>query len=140
MKADDDVRFLISLGLAVAVPLRVAYLSDLRRAGQPELYERRIRQWATDGANAVAHRGDHLMYGGRPGNTTADVFNALARGVAALATLPGGVRVFGVLFCATHVPYGTTKGDGPCPDCGPAEAPQVGPLRTLTETIKGEMS
>jgi len=53
-----------------------------------------------------------------------DAFAVLARGLAAMAHQPGGVRFAGTLWCAQHAPLGTTG--YPCPGC---TEPTPGDLR-----------
>lgn len=83
--------------LRVAVPLWMAGLAALpepHRANQ-------ARSWAALAVDAVASRGDALQFGGKKGEA-ADVFNHLARGVAAAAYTPGGVTFAGIHWCADH--------------------------------------
>lgn len=148
-------RKLMSLTLQVAVPLRLAELA----AWGPHLHEARVRAWASDAADVVAAYGDALMFrtkGHKPTPTnpgapgTAEVFNVLAKGVAALATCPGGVHVFGVLYCAAHHPGGIAV-EAPCPEClaqeGTTETPAVrdpalrrlGDVLVQTVTLKSDL-
>lgn len=83
---------MVSLG--AAVQLRIAELAAL----DPDDRDRVVRVWAVDAADLVSQNGDQLMFKtpagpNQPG--TAAVFNALARGLAALAHQPGGVRFHG---------------------------------------------
>lgn len=85
---------LLVMSLEAAVPLRMAELATL----DPEDREPMIREWAALAADLVSQNGDQLMFRtpvgqGQPG--TAAVFNALAKGLAALAYQPGGVRFHG---------------------------------------------
>lgn len=72
--------------LRLAVPL---WMDELARLS-PDHREHRLRRWARDAVDAVASRGDALQFGGKRGEA-ADVFNHMARGLAALAFCPGGV-------------------------------------------------
>lgn len=56
---------------------------------------------AREDAQAVAERGDALMYRSKPGRS-GEVFNALARGLAIAAYQPGGVTAFGEHWCTDH--------------------------------------
>jgi hypothetical protein len=129
---------LLSLTLQLAVPLNLAELDALRRR-QPDAVDDQVRRWAADAVEAVGSRGDALMYRSKPGQS-ADVFNHLARGVAALATCPGGVRLFGVVYCLAHYPGGTHTDAAACPLCTYAELaeplPEDDPRRGLAETIR----
>lgn len=50
----------------------------------------------------VCARGDILMYGGGGKGEAAEVFNSLARGLAALSLQPGGVTFAGMHWCQNH--------------------------------------
>jgi len=84
--------------LRLAVPLRLAELLALR----DDERERVALEWASDGARLVAERGDALQFGSKRRGEAARVFDALARGLAALALQPGGVTAFGVHWCVDH--------------------------------------
>jgi hypothetical protein len=86
------------LSLQVAVPLRIRELvgSRIRHAY--------MQQWADQACDEIAAHGDILQFGGKRGEV-ADVFNHLARGLAVLALLPGGVAFAGTHWCGEHV-YG----------------------------------
>jgi DNA-directed RNA polymerase specialized sigma24 family protein len=59
---------------------------------------------------------------------TADTFNHLARGLAALAFQPGGVRFNGTLWCAEHAPWGAAAGEEfACRRCGDGEPAEPSP-------------
>lgn len=92
--AQSDV---LQAGLLAAVPLRMI---QLRGMGSRER-EQTVARWAADAVEPIASRGDALQYGGRKGQA-ADVFNHLARGLAALAQAPGGVLFAGVHWCVEH--------------------------------------
>lgn len=103
--------------LALAVPLRIAELRDMhpqRRAGVAQ-------RWAQRGADAVACHGDLLQFRGKARKRhtkeciergdqhrrdcltgTADVFNAMAKGLAALSLCPGGATFGGIHWCTDH--------------------------------------
>ncbi len=136
MAGDDD--FLLRITLQAAVPLLLADLNAMRaeRRGPTR------RKWAAEGVAHLAHRGDVLMFGGKPGEAS-EVFTALARGIAALAAQPGGVVVFGALFCARHHPGGLHPyGEGVCRTCltedydtPPEQPPYDDEYVTRTETL-----
>lgn len=94
---DNDA---LLFALAAAVPIRIAELMRL----PPQLRNSTGSAWAAAGVDAVACHGDTLQFGGRRGEA-ATVFNALARGVAALALAPGGVCFAGQHWCVQH-PFG----------------------------------
>lgn len=96
--------------LGVAVPMLIADLQDL--AGRdPEGYRTTVAQWARDGADALSSSGDSLLYPTKPHAATRKhvaepgtrgVFVATARGLAAGATVPGGVTFCGQHWCTDH--------------------------------------
>jgi hypothetical protein len=98
--------------LELAVPI---WLERLRQK-DPEIREMLIQYWADKSADAVAYQGDVLQFGGKKG-AAASVFNALARGLAVLATCPGGVVFLGVLWCDRHAPYGRSYDGQICQQC-----------------------
>lgn len=74
---------------------------------------------ATSGAATVLGQyGDVLQYGGHRPGETAEVFNVLVAGIAALAHVDGGIDVFGLHWCAARRHYGIPSGRIPvgCPD------------------------
>jgi hypothetical protein len=83
--------------LRLAVPLWMDQLHHLHQSAR----DRKIRTWAADAADAVAHRGDTLQFGGKKGEA-AQVFNHLARGLAAAAHQPGGITFAGEHWCTDH--------------------------------------
>lgn len=48
-------------------------------------------------ANLIAHKGDVLLFGEKPGEA-AKIFNELAFVVACLSFAPGGIHLFGIHF------------------------------------------
>lgn len=74
--------------LQLAVPMHVWQLQKLT----PE----EVASVAKDAAPLIAFKGDILLYGGGRKGEAAEVFNATARGIAALSLLPGGVTLFGI--------------------------------------------
>ncbi|WP_194821283.1 hypothetical protein [Micromonospora sp. S-DT3-3-22] len=86
------------IALQAAVPLWILELAALPPAHRDD----RIRRWAADSADTVAHKGDILQFRGGKRGETAAVFNALARGIAAAAHLPGGITAFGQHWCVNH--------------------------------------
>lgn len=80
----------LAIALEAAVPLWMLQLDELEPAERHDV----MRAWATAGADAVASKGDTLMFKSARGETAA-TFNALARGLAALAFCPGGVTFAG---------------------------------------------
>ncbi len=113
---DADSQFLMSVTLQVAVPQWLAHLDMIRRDGILDA-DAKAAEWANRAADEVAHRGDVLQFGGKPGEAAA-VMNHLARGIAALATAPGGVRFLGMIYCAKHWPGGRPAGESPsCDAC-----------------------
>lgn len=81
---------LLSASLAAAVPL---WIEDLRGL----TFEERD-QIAKECSQHLAEKGDILLYRSGKKGETAKAFNMLAKGVAVLAFVPGGVKVFGNHF------------------------------------------
>lgn len=110
--------------LAIAVPLRIDELRQLPDSRRAEVGAR----WATRAADAVGHHGDMLQFRVKANRRhsaecvaerrpdcdcltgTAQVFNAMARGLAALALNPGGVVFGGRHWCMDH-PGGLTAAE-----------------------------
>jgi len=91
-----DAPDVLMLSLMVAVPLRIAELGPL----PPKIRFWRMRTWAAASVDDVTSRGDILMYRHpKARGDTAQVFNNLARGLAALACCPGGVCFAGMHWC-----------------------------------------
>lgn len=91
MNARDD--HLIA-ALQAAVPLHII---ELRHA----TFEQRQRI-AGQAATVIGSRGDILQFGGGKRGEVADVFNHLARGIAAASFAPGGITFAGVHWCPDH--------------------------------------
>lgn len=75
--------------LSAAVPLRIEEVRSWT-------WERRIAEAQACGKFIASH-GDDLLYGGKH---CAEAFNQLAIGLACLAYVPGGVKLFGLEFSA----------------------------------------
>lgn len=104
--------------LAGAVPL---YLAELKRE-HPLTRGGRARAWTTDARREVATKGaTALKLRTRERGSTARLFNLLARGLAAISLQPGGIAVFGRMWCARHFPSGMITAPGNrevgCPEC-----------------------
>lgn len=80
------------MALSTAVPL---WIHEFKQRPWQE-----IQELATEGSQFLGEHGDALMY--KQKGTTAKAFNYLAKGVAALAFVPGGVNTFGMHFEAVH--------------------------------------
>lgn len=93
----DSMRFTLLSTLQLAVPLN---LDELMR--MPEgIRTDNAKYWAKVAVDEVASRGDALQFGGKRGEA-AKVFNAMAKGLAALALSPGGVLFDGIHWCVEH--------------------------------------
>lgn len=103
--------------LALAVPMRIDQLQQYREATRTEVG----LAWAKTGADLVACHGDMLQFRSKAPKKhttdcvknerqtycdcligTAEVFNAMAKGLAALALSPGGVTFSGLHWCVEH--------------------------------------
>jgi hypothetical protein len=111
----ERVRGHLRIALSAAVPLNIEAL----RQRPPAARTRTRLAWAPEAADIIGSQGDALQFTTKTPGRTANAFNALARGLAALAWQPGGVHVFGLLFCAQHARGGRdVPGSAlPCPDC-----------------------
>lgn len=93
-RADHNVHVVLAETLALAVPL---WIWDLRGLTDDQRAARARRCSAM-----VAERGDVLMFGSKSRGKAAEVFNALAEGIACAAYLPGGIDFAGRHWCADH--------------------------------------
>ncbi|MFA5123018.1 hypothetical protein [Zavarzinia sp.] len=83
----------LTIALEAAVPLHIL--------GMQRMPWQEVERIAHESADIVAAKGDDLQFGGRKGSA-AMAFNGLARGLAALAFCPGGVKFAGLRFAASH--------------------------------------
>ena len=95
----SHVAMLLNMSLQAAVPL---WIEEFRRLP----VETRIA-FAHESAQIIAEKGDCLMFRSKKKGETTAVFNALAKGLAALAFSPGGVRFLGTHY--THKKRRVTK-------------------------------
>lgn len=84
---------LLSSTLQLAVPL---WIEELRQFSWDYISQR-----AKQCADIVAEKGDIILFRSKTKGETARAFNHLAEGIACLAFVPGGVRVFGGHWEAT---------------------------------------
>jgi hypothetical protein len=101
--------------LQLAVPLWVAELQLL----PPGHREHVAEQWRQEASRVVGEKGDALQFtsklSSRKAGPAATAFNALAKGIAALASYPGGVTLLGVHWCTGECPQGAAR-ERPAPD------------------------
>lgn len=121
----------LTIGLQVAVPLRIAELKHMT----PHRRQTTMEIWRTDAVDAVASRGDALQFGGKKGAAAA-VFNDLARGLAVLAHAPGGVLFAGMHWCLEHSRGTTAETDLACTT---GWVPPPGSPKRHTETLAVEV-
>ena len=101
-----DANVALTATLQLAVPLWIAQLQQLAGDTRHE----QARAWAEAAIDPVCSRADILLYRGGKKGQAAEVFNHLARGLAALAHAPGGVTFAGLHWCTDpHPPV-------PCPN------------------------
>jgi len=92
--ADDPRQITLVESLAFAVPL---WIWDLRIYTDAQRAARANRC-----GRIVAERGDVLQFGSKRKGQAAEVFNALAEGLACAAYVPGGVTFAGRHWCTNH--------------------------------------
>jgi hypothetical protein len=85
---------LLQTALLAAVPL---WQMELQNAPWAD-----IEPTLAEAAKLICEKGDILQFGGGRKGEVAQVFNATARGIAALSFAPGGVNVFGQHWEARH--------------------------------------
>lgn len=83
----------LSTALAVAVPL---WIEQFKQQPWPTVLAHTVGL-----ADLISSESDTLLYGGKHGQA-AELFNRLARGVAAMSFCKGGVEIFGQRFEAQH--------------------------------------
>lgn len=93
LRADPHAAHLLT-ALQAAVPL---WIEDLRKLTA----DQRVAL-GHELAQVVAYKGDILQFGSKKKGQVAEVFNATARGLAALAFQPGGVTWCGIHWEATE--------------------------------------
>lgn len=84
----------LTIALSAAVPL---WALELRKKPLPELLEE-----AQSLAQIIGEKGDLIQFRAKTKGESAASFNALARGVAILSFMPGGITVFGMHFENQH--------------------------------------
>lgn len=108
MNRDDD-KFakhpLLAPALQIAVPVEIR---KLRRCPDKER-----QQLASECGQVITEHGDDLLYASKKKGDTARAFNALAKGLAALAYQPGGVTFAGLHWCVGSGHSGT-RDEYPC--------------------------
>ena len=110
LEADGSMtEALLRMTLQVAVPLCVP---ELRRLPFSE-----VMRIAEECANVVAHKGDVILYKSKKPGETSKAFAALARGVACLSFMPGGVHAFGDHYVNQH----PEQGEQPLPPAPKSE-------------------
>lgn len=88
--ADETRLALLRTALEAAVPL---YAMQLREKPWSE-----IQRIAAEAGQMIAEHGDDVLFRSKKKGASAAAFNALARGIAALSFVPGGVTLFGLHF------------------------------------------
>jgi hypothetical protein len=100
----------LSIALSAAVPLHII---ELQAKGGPDAEDLKK---ATAMSSVLGERGDVLLFGGgKKGKKgeVAEIFNGLARALAVLSFVPGGVTLFG-----NHWETKTEKTVGKTPTAG----------------------
>jgi hypothetical protein len=79
----------LSIALATAVPLHIL---ELQAKGGPDAED--LKQ-AQEFSKDLGERGDVLLFGSKKKGEAAGLFNGLAKSLAVLSFVPGGVTLFG---------------------------------------------
>lgn len=95
------MREVLRVSLQAAVPLWIVRSQQLPWAV--------VAERAKDCAQTIAEHGDNIQFRGDNRGATAEAFNKLAEGLAALAFTPGGVTFLGDTWIASH-PEGVQQG------------------------------
>ena len=82
----------LQISLSAAVPLWIETFV------QQDYTWADVSRIASESSQIIAEKGDLILFKSKKKGETAAAFNALARGVAALAFVPGGVTVFEMHF------------------------------------------
>lgn len=82
----------LATSLSAAVPL---WIEEFVQKGYSFADVTKI---ASESCQMIAEKGDLILFKSKKKGETAAAFNALAKGIAALAFVPGGVRTFGMHF------------------------------------------
>lgn len=85
---------LLRMSLSTAVPLWIVEFKQLP-------WEK-LERIATEASQYIAEHGDDILFKSKKKGDTAKAFNQLAKGVAVLAFVPGGVKTLGLHFEALH--------------------------------------
>lgn len=85
---------LLKVSLSAAVPF---WIEILRSRSSEELMA-----IAHEAGQIIAEKGDVILYGSKKKGETAKAFNALAKGIAACAFVPGGITILGLHFSASQ--------------------------------------
>jgi hypothetical protein len=125
----DALATAVLAGLSILEMLAGGF-SETGWAEELAIHRRRGRDAIEDGRVDEAIRNIRF---GRPG------FSNIATDLAALAMLPGGVRVQEIVFCAVHYRAGTyTRLRLSCPKCSPDDTRNA-PERRDVVAIEGEL-
>ena len=121
--ADDPRQITLAESLAFAVPLWIDDIRDLTD-------EQRIARAKRCGA-AVAERGDVLQFGSSKPGKAAEVFNALAEGLACAAYQPGGITFAGRHWCTDHAACVSAEASADEAMSAPSDCEPAMPSRTV---------
>lgn len=94
MSESDTREELLRLTLSIAVSL---WVEQLQKKSWAEVEER-----ARVCGQVVAEKGDIIQFRSKKKGETAEAFNRLAEGIAALSFAPGGVEFLGLHFTNKH--------------------------------------
>ena len=84
----------LSIALQATVPIAILEM----RSWTAEARQAAAAEWG----QIIASHGDDILFRSARQGDSAKAFTALARGLAALAYCPGGVRFLGIHWCTDH--------------------------------------
>jgi hypothetical protein len=84
----------LAIGMSAAVPLRIMELTQIENI---TLRAEVMQRWAAEAEAVLGETGEAITHRTVAGDS-ARAFNAAAKGIAALAFVPGGITIFGMHF------------------------------------------
>lgn len=103
----NPARVLLLNTLSIAVPL---WIEEFKKLPWEE-----VSRLTMGCAQIVAEKGDILMFGSKTPGATAEAFNAMAKGIAVLSFVPGGITFFDTHWESPH-PDLVSESQGSAPE------------------------